>query len=240
LAAFIHGQRLCGKVDRVPGLFYVSTKFFHVDYMPLFPVGSYLVIEGTEQGEKFHGTKIKMRWKSVMAGLLRSWLAIFTISGAGGASNELAKMLFGKHESWSYLAQAGMVIAVCGVFIFVLASSRRVIYPVLGILIVASVAVLFGCHSLMNADPVFRLENANAYAMVTVLLFSANLAAFLYTLTRLMLPASYPRALALAEIAGVPREVIEGIYHSETAKDVEDDAYADRSWMEETDARNFG
>jgi hypothetical protein len=240
LAAFMHGQRLCGKVDRVPGFFYVSTKFFHVDYMPLFPMGSYLVFEGTERGEQFRGEKIRVSWKSVLTGLLRGWLAFFAFVGAGGASAELARVLFGKDETWSFAAQAGMVVPVCGAFLFVLASSRRAVYPVLGFLIAASVAVWLGCQSRMKADPAFRLENANALGFVTFLMIAANGAAFLYVLTRLLLPASYPRALALAEIAGVPREVIDGIYHPEMAQDVEDDPYADRSWMEEADAQHFG
>jgi hypothetical protein len=236
---FVYGQRLCGKVDRVPGLFHVSTMFFHGNYMPFFPVSSYLVIEGTEHGEQFRGTKIKMSGKSVLAGFLRGWLALATIVAAFTASFAMAWIFFGRHESYSVFAQFGMAAGVCGAFIFVLASPRRAIYPVLGILIAASLAVWFVCHSRMGVDAAFRLENGHDVEYLTVLLI-ADGTAFLYTLTRLMLPASYPRALALAKIAGVPREVIDGIYHSETAQDVEDDAYADRSWMEETDARHLG
>jgi hypothetical protein len=241
VSVVIVGKRLCGKVDRVPELFYVSTMFFHIDYVPLFPVSSYLVFEGTEQGEQFRGTQIKMSGKSVLAGFLRGWLGIATIIAAGIASFAMASIFFGRHESYSVVALFAMVATVCGAFFFVLASSKRAIYPVLGILIAASVAVWFGCYSRVQVDAAFRLQHGRDLEYLPALLV-ANGAAFLYTLTRLMLPASYSRALALAEIAGLPREVIEGIYHdAETAQSVEDDPYADQSWMEQqADARHLG
>ncbi|CAJ1967406.1 unnamed protein product [Cylindrotheca closterium] len=41
----IIGTRLFGRTDRVPGLFYVATKFWHVCYIPLYPVSTYLIME---------------------------------------------------------------------------------------------------------------------------------------------------------------------------------------------------
>jgi hypothetical protein len=239
VSVLIVGKRLCGKVDRVPGLFYVSTMFFHIDYVPLVPVSSFLVFEGTEQGEQFRGMQIKMSGRSVLAGLLRGWLGIVTIVAAGMSSFALASIFFGRHESFSVVAMFGLVAAICGAFFFVLASSRRAIYPVLGVLIAASVAGWFGCQSRMQVDQAFRLQHGHDVEYLPALLV-ANGAAFLYTLTRLLIPASYPRALALAEIAGLPPEVIEGIYNAELAQGVEDTPYADQSWMEQADARPFG
>jgi hypothetical protein len=239
MSVIVYGQRLCGKVDRVPSLFYVSTRFFHVDYVPLFPVASYLIFEGSEQGEQFRGAQIKMSGKSVVAGLLRGWLGIATVIAAGVASFAMSSIFFGRFEGYSVFALLGMAAAVCGAYIFVLASSRRAIYPVLGILIAASVAVWFACHSRMQVDPAFRLQQGRDVEYLPALLI-ANGAAFLFTLTRLMVPAPYHRALALAEIVGLPREVIDGLYHTEVAQGVEDDPYADRSWMEQADAQPFG
>jgi hypothetical protein len=39
------GESLYGKVDQVPGLFHVATKFSHAYYLPIVPQGSYLVDE---------------------------------------------------------------------------------------------------------------------------------------------------------------------------------------------------
>lgn len=65
----IYGTRLYGKVDHVPGLFYVATTFGHIDFLPLVPTGSYLILDdGT--GEK--GVKIGLHLKSVLTGWLRA------------------------------------------------------------------------------------------------------------------------------------------------------------------------
>jgi hypothetical protein len=65
----IYGTRLLGKVDHVPGLFYVATKFAHINFVPLFPTGSYLVIDdGT--GQK--GLSIGWSLKSTLMGWLRA------------------------------------------------------------------------------------------------------------------------------------------------------------------------
>src|SRR5687767_14985222 len=72
----IWGQTLAGKVDRVPGLFYVTTQFFHLYYVPLIPLQSYLVIEGTENGDDFKGVGVPMSFKSVLFGWLRGALIV--------------------------------------------------------------------------------------------------------------------------------------------------------------------
>src|SRR4051812_32568123 len=77
----VYGERLFGRVDRVPGLFCVATMFFHVNFVPLCPLRSYLVVEGSEQGDGFKGVRIPLRFKSILAGYLRGWLgaaAVFT------------------------------------------------------------------------------------------------------------------------------------------------------------------
>jgi len=59
-----YGTRLCGKVDQVPGLFFVGTKFAHLYWVPLIPLGSTVVLEETAEG-----------WRGVPFGLsLKSWL----------------------------------------------------------------------------------------------------------------------------------------------------------------------
>src|SRR5262249_3005931 len=78
----VFGRQNYGKVDVVPKLFYVATRFFHLYYVPLIPLGSYLVLAGTESGEAFSGRQIPLRWKSVLAGWVRAVLILCIIAGA--------------------------------------------------------------------------------------------------------------------------------------------------------------
>src|ERR1700733_10548478 len=58
----VYGSRLMGKCDDVPGLFHVATKCFHIDYIPLAPLQSYIVL--SKSGTKFNGVKIPLSLKS--------------------------------------------------------------------------------------------------------------------------------------------------------------------------------
>jgi hypothetical protein len=49
----VWGTRMMGKVDAVPGVGHVATKFFYLQYVPLIPVETYLVFR--EVGEQIHG-----------------------------------------------------------------------------------------------------------------------------------------------------------------------------------------
>jgi hypothetical protein len=42
------GQNFYGKIDRVPGLFFVATQFIHLLYIPVIPMGAHLVIEDAD------------------------------------------------------------------------------------------------------------------------------------------------------------------------------------------------
>lgn len=63
---FIFGNRLFGKVDEVPGLGHVATKYFHIDYLPLFPTESWFVLE--QNGNQWRGVRIPLSAKSVLIG----------------------------------------------------------------------------------------------------------------------------------------------------------------------------
>jgi hypothetical protein len=72
----IHGTRLYGKVDQVPGLFFIATSFFYLQFIPLFPLGSFLVLEGTtKENGGFSGRKLGWSGKSIFFAYLR--LALF-------------------------------------------------------------------------------------------------------------------------------------------------------------------
>jgi hypothetical protein len=72
----MHGERLYGKVDHVPGLFYVATRFFYLQYIPLIPIGSVLILEGTEKDGNFQGARIPFSVKSMLVAWLRTGLVI--------------------------------------------------------------------------------------------------------------------------------------------------------------------
>lgn len=70
-----YGTQLFGKVDKVPMLGHVATSFFYLQFVPLVPLGSYLVLEdGQEQ------ISVGFSLKS----LLIAWLRTAMVFGAGG------------------------------------------------------------------------------------------------------------------------------------------------------------
>ena len=77
----VFGTRLFGQADRVPGLFCIRTKFFHVNFVPLIPLTSYLVFE--EKGSEGRGIELKkLRWNSVLLAWVRTPLWIACAVGA--------------------------------------------------------------------------------------------------------------------------------------------------------------
>jgi hypothetical protein len=77
--AGVHGERLYGYVDRVPGLFRVATMFFHFNFVPIFPMGTYLVTEGPTAQAGFQGLRINLNLKSVLVGYFRGWVGLASI-----------------------------------------------------------------------------------------------------------------------------------------------------------------
>lgn len=66
------GSRMFGKTDVVPGVCHVVTKFFHINFLPLIPLESYVVVAGSEKGDGFKGKQIPMSFKSVLIGWVRA------------------------------------------------------------------------------------------------------------------------------------------------------------------------
>lgn len=97
MSVITYGTGYVGKVDRVPGKYYIATKAFQVINVPLFPLGSYLVEEGSETQTfmlglvQFSGVEIGLSWKSFAWGVARALLlggALLTFLG-------VLPMLFG-------------------------------------------------------------------------------------------------------------------------------------------------
>ncbi len=77
----IFGGRLFGKVDEVPGVAHVATKFFHVNFIPLLPLSSWVVLHGSQKsgllGSSWRGFELSgIRWGSALMGWLRCGLVI--------------------------------------------------------------------------------------------------------------------------------------------------------------------
>jgi hypothetical protein len=71
----IYGDDYFGKVDHVPGLFFVKTRFLHCMWVPLVPRESYLMVDG----EACPPIQIRLRWKSVWVAWLRSFLFVMAL-----------------------------------------------------------------------------------------------------------------------------------------------------------------
>ncbi|HEY4330788.1 MAG TPA: hypothetical protein VGN88_13690 [Phycisphaerae bacterium] len=64
------GQRPYGKCDVVPELFYVATWFFHVNFFPLVPLGSRLILSRT--GSTYQTVRIPFSFKSLFYAWVRT------------------------------------------------------------------------------------------------------------------------------------------------------------------------
>ena len=84
----VFGTHNYGKVDRIPGVGHVCTQFFHINFVPLFPVGSYFILEGVEDGDT--GVSVPWSGKSILIGYLRAALFVGAfVVGIGGTINAL-------------------------------------------------------------------------------------------------------------------------------------------------------
>lgn len=77
----VFGKRNFGTTHEVPGVFHVTTNFFHIDFVPLCPIASYLILDRAISGRGNMGVAIPLNQKSTRLayGLGVSW-ASFLIS----------------------------------------------------------------------------------------------------------------------------------------------------------------
>ena len=68
----VFGTRLYGRVDMVPGLFYVATRFFHICWIPIIPLGTQIVVGEDDKG--WEGVPFGLSGRSLLVGYLRSLL----------------------------------------------------------------------------------------------------------------------------------------------------------------------
>jgi hypothetical protein len=89
----IFGIRLFGKAEIVPGVFFIATRFFHVCFIPLLPLQSFVILPDGE-GAALPG----VHWGSISMAWLRGLLLV----GAG----VLGFMAWNKLEAHAPFAQA--------------------------------------------------------------------------------------------------------------------------------------
>ncbi len=91
----LYGARLYGKVHTVPGVFYVSTSFFHVLLVPIVPTHSFIVLDSPLERRNLLGAPRKgvalrhIHWQSV----LMAWLRYILLLGSTGAALALALLV---------------------------------------------------------------------------------------------------------------------------------------------------
>lgn len=101
----IYGSRLFGKVDEVPGLGHVATKFGHINYLPLIPLQGWLV--AAQDGNSWSGQPIRMSGKSVLVAYARAAFVLFTIGCA------IAALAGFGNEGAAGTVGPGVVAALC-------------------------------------------------------------------------------------------------------------------------------
>jgi hypothetical protein len=68
---YFYGTRLYGRVEKMSSGFYIATHFAHFNFLPLFPIRSWMVeIEG---GGAWVGVKLPLQWRSILVTYLRGW-----------------------------------------------------------------------------------------------------------------------------------------------------------------------
>jgi hypothetical protein len=78
----VFGTRYYGKCDQVPGLFYVATLFHHVQFVPLVPTGTFLILDnGEKNDEHFTAYRIPFSIRSMLLGWVRAILWSAAIAG---------------------------------------------------------------------------------------------------------------------------------------------------------------
>jgi hypothetical protein len=76
----VWGTRFCGPVDKLEGYGEVRTRFFHIWFLPLLPLGSTFVVEDLPDGVR--GFKVGLSLKSVFLAWSRTGL-LFAMLGLG-------------------------------------------------------------------------------------------------------------------------------------------------------------
>lgn len=115
----IVGTKLYGRTDAVAGLGYVATKFFHINYVPLVPLGeTYFVLSESFFSDDCQVIRIRNSFKAIALGYLRgaAWLAAL-LFGVASVINLVAwskgvHATFSPVEFLAFMAAAAALLAL--------------------------------------------------------------------------------------------------------------------------------
>ena len=204
MAGGVHGEEYYGKTEHVRGMFYVTTMFYHVNFLPLWPLHSALLLEDLDRPTFYRGMDIPLYWKSVILGFLRGWLgAAAIIVYMIGCMIATECLTANKQDDWQGLFAA---VAVFFVIRHVLVSETWDYWIALGLLLAASAGMIGYCYHL-HALGALPAKAGDVSAIWWLGLGGALL--LLHGATYLLSSASLEDALALGERLGVERKAIE-------------------------------
>ncbi len=193
-----------GLVARSPGEFLVLTRFFHVNWVPIFPEGSFLVLDGSlaKSGE-FRGAPIGLDWRSVLAGYGRVWLPLVAFAAAGWASIGcgIAAGEAGRGGAAAMAITAGGLLAFAAGLATILAAPGRL--AALGVGLFLATALAAGAASVVAPWPP-NAQAGRAEAVYAPLAVACSCAIAVAGLRRWDF-AGRERADALARRAGFER-----------------------------------
>lgn len=110
----VYGTRMYGKVDAYRDT-YIATRFVHIWFLPLIPIGSHLVLGESEDGDGFRGMPVGLSLRSMFAGYLRVW-------GVFGCIGSLIALIVAIKDAVSGADTEGSIIdIVLAGFVFVVA-----------------------------------------------------------------------------------------------------------------------
>jgi len=117
----VYGSRFYGKV-RACGRSFLATKFVHIYYVPLIPIGTHLVLEENGDGS-YRGLSTPFNLSSMLAGYLRVWGPIATIAAVvfgielfEQAEDGIATLVVGALSALMVLAVLGGTVLAYAVF----------------------------------------------------------------------------------------------------------------------------
>jgi len=216
MGRIVFGEEVIGKIDQVPGVCYVATKFFHIQHLPLYPIESYVVVEGTDTGKSFRGVEIPLEPRSVLMGYLRGWSALAAICCL--VFGEMAVSTYYGLEAPYFFAMVAASLAL----IWLIIQARHWWFISHVIFALASITMYLDVWA--NAPRVLRLDQNNQRIDASrvrgsedaIWLLAGNVFLFGYSLTRVGDKASAGRAKELTEVLGITSDDLQKFVDLET------------------------
>ena len=117
---YLHfGHHYFGKVDSIPGLCHVATRFFHINFVPLIPLESSIILAVTDKGGNPKTVKTALSFKSILVAWLRAALyvvlfatIVFSVAATGHCFLDGPRKtnVLGLAAAWGMTAAAAVVI----------------------------------------------------------------------------------------------------------------------------------